>query len=297
MEETEQEIEAGHGADGAAVTPLEEGTASEIAAEAIIEEDPSIHTVVDGEVHAEAHGPLEQFEIKPLIDINVGGIDLSFTNSALWMLIAVGVISLLFIYATRTQRLVPTRLQAFTEMLYGVVANMVRDNVGHEGRRYFPFIFTLFMFVLFGNLLGLIPYSFTYTSHIAVTFALAIFIFVGVTIIGIARHGVHFGRLFFPEGAPLWTAVILIPIELVSYLSRPISLSVRLFANMTVGHVLLKVIAGFVIGLGAFAVVPGVVPFAALVAITLLELLVAVIQAYVFAILACIYLHDAIHLH
>ncbi|MGF1627024.1 MAG: F0F1 ATP synthase subunit A [Alphaproteobacteria bacterium] len=263
-----------------------------------MEADSSVHTVVNGDAdHAEAHGPLEQFEIKPLIDINVGGLDISFTNSSLWMAIAVAVISLLFFYATRSQRLVPTRLQAMTEMLYGVVANMVRDNVGHEGRRYFPFIFTLFMFVLFGNLLGLIPYSFTYTSHIAVTFTMAAFVFVAVTIIGIVRHGAGFGRLFFPEGAPLWTAVILIPIELISYLSRPISLSVRLFANMTVGHVLLKVIAGFVVGLGAFAVVPGVLPFAALVAITLLELLVAVIQAYVFAILACIYLHDAIHLH
>src|SRR5690606_32343157 len=157
--ETEQETEAGHGASEA---PLEEGTASDIAADAIAGEDAALHALAD-EHHAEAHGPLEQFEIKPLIDINVGGIDLSFTNTALWMAIAVGVVSLLFIAATRTQRLVPNRLQSLAEMLYGVVASMVRDNVGHEGRRYFPFIFTLFLFVLFGNLLGLIPYSFTYT--------------------------------------------------------------------------------------------------------------------------------------
>lgn len=260
--------------------------------------DGAVHTVIDGEAaHAAGHSPMEQFAIKPYVDIDVGGLDLSFTNSALWMAIAVALATAFFFYATRTQRLVPTRLQAAAEMLYGVVANMVRDNVGNEGRRYFPFIFTLFIFVLFGNLLGLVPYSFTYTSHIAVTFALAAFIFISVTIIGIVRHGAGFGRLFFPHGAPLWTAVILIPIELVSYLSRPISLSVRLFANMTVGHVLLKVIGGFVVGLGAFAVVPGALPFVMLIAITLLELLVAVIQAYVFAILACIYLHDAIHLH
>jgi F-type H+-transporting ATPase subunit a len=273
----------------------EQPTEEAVAGEAVVE-DPSVHTVVD-EHAAEAHSPMEQFELNELLPINVGGLDLSFTNSALWMLIAVGAIALLFISATRSQRLVPTRMQALAEMLYGVVANMVRDNVGHEGRRYFPFILTLFLFVLFGNLLGLIPYSFAYTSHLAVTFTMAAVIFVAVTVIGIVRHGAHFGRLFFPEGAPLWTAVILVPIELVSYLSRPISLSVRLFANMTVGHVLLKVIAGFVVGLGAFAVVPGVVPFAGLVAITLLEFLVAIIQAYVFAILACIYLHDAIHLH
>lgn len=278
----------------------DEATGAEhIVDEATADVDAAVHTVVDGEAaaHAGDHSPLAQFEIVPLFEFRVAGLDLSFTNSSLWMAIAVVVISAFFFYATRTQRLVPTRLQALAEMLYGVVAGMVRDNVGTDGRRYFPFIFTLFMFVLFGNLLGLLPYSFTYTSHIIVTFAMAAFVFVSVTIIGIVRHGAHFGRLFFPEGAPLWTAVILIPIELVSYLSRPISLSVRLFANMTVGHVLLKVIAGFVIGLGAYAVVPGVIPFAALVAITLLELLVAVIQAYVFAILACIYLHDALHLH
>ena len=273
--------------------------AEQIVDEATADVEAAVHTVVDGEAaaHAGDHSPLAQFEIHPLFEFRVAGLDLSFTNSSLWMAIAVVVISVFFFYATRTQRLIPTRLQTVAEMLYSVVANMVRDNVGSDGRRYFPFIFTLFMFVLFGNLLGLLPYSFTYTSHIIVTFAMAAFVFISVTIIGIVRHGAGFGRLFFPEGAPLWTAVILIPIELVSYLSRPISLSVRLFANMTVGHVLLKVIAGFVIGLGAYAVVPGVLPFAALIAITLLEMLVAVIQAYVFAILACIYLHDALHLH
>jgi F-type H+-transporting ATPase subunit a len=170
---------------------------------------------------------------------------------------------------------------------------MLRDNVGSEGRKYFPFIFSIFMFVLFGNFIGLIPGSFTFTSHIIVTFVMAAVIFVGVTVIGFVRHGLGYFRMFFPHGAPAWTAVILVPIELVSYLSRPVSLSVRLFANMVVGHVLLKVIAGFVIALGIF----GVVPLAFLVGITALEFLVAALQAYIFTILTTIYLHDAIHMH
>lgn len=237
--------------------------------------------------------PIEQFEIVSLVPIHVGGLNLSFTNSSMWMVIAALISSALLILSMRGRALVPGRWQSVAEMLYQVVANMVRDNVGSEGRKYFPFIFTLFMFLLIGNVQGLIPGAFTFTSHLIVNFALASVIFVAVTIIGIVRHGAHFLRLFFPEGAPLWTAVILVPIELVSYLSRPISLSVRLFANMLVGHTLLKVMAGFVIMMGFF----GVVPLAVLVGITALEVLVAVLQAYVFTILTCIYLHDAIHLH
>ncbi len=237
--------------------------------------------------------PIHQFEIVSLVPIHVGGLNLSFTNSSMWMVIAALVSSALLILSMRGRALVPGRWQSVAEMLYLVVANMVRDNVGSEGRKYFPFIFTLFMFLLIGNVQGLIPGSFTFTSHLIVNFALASVIFVAVTVIGIVRHGAHFLRLFFPEGAPLWTAVILVPIELVSYLSRPISLSVRLFANMLVGHTLLKVMAGFVIMMGFF----GVVPLAVLVGITALEVLVAVLQAYVFTILTCIYLHDAIHLH
>jgi len=237
--------------------------------------------------------PMEQFEIKRLAEFQVGGLDLSFTNSALWMLITATVVTLFLTLAMNRRALVPGRFQSMAEILYETIANMVRDNVGQGGRRYFPLIFTLFMFLLFGNLLGLLPYSFTFASHIIVTFTLAIIIFIAVTIIGFAIHGLHFLRLFFPHGAPGWTAVILIPIELVSYLSRPISLSVRLFANMTVGHVLLKIIAGFVILLG----VAGVVPLLLLVGITALEFLVAVLQAYVFTILTCVYLHEAIHMH
>ncbi|MEO3432744.1 F0F1 ATP synthase subunit A [Inquilinus sp. CAU 1745] len=238
-------------------------------------------------------GPLEQFEIKPIVPIQVGDLDLSFTNSSLFMVIAAVLITAFLTTSMRGRALVPTRLQSLAELSYEVIANMIRDNVGSDGRKYFPFVFSLFMFVLFGNLLGLIPGAFTFTSHIIVTFALAALIFIGTTIIGIARHGTNFLQLFFPPGAPLWTAVILVPVELVSYLSRPISLSVRLFANMTVGHVMLKVIGGFVVVLGVF----GVLPILALVAITGLEVLIAVIQAYVFAILTCVYLHDALHLH
>ena len=241
-----------------------------------------------------ATSPLEQFEVTPIVPIQLGGIDISFTNSSLWMVIAVTAITLLLTLSMRGRALVPTRMQSVAEMLYELVANTVRDNVGSAGRQYFPFIFSLFVFFLFGNLLGMIPGSFTFTSHVIVTFTMAAFIFLAVTLIGIVKHGAKFLSLFFPAGAPLWTAIILVPIELVSYLSRPVSLAVRLFANMTVGHMMLKVIAGFIISLG---VVGGVLPLAGLVAVTALEFLIAVIQAYVFTILACIYLHDALHLH
>jgi F-type H+-transporting ATPase subunit a len=240
-----------------------------------------------------AINPIHQFEIFRIVPIEIGGLDLSFTNSSLWMVIGAVVSTALLTLSMRGRALVPGRWQSIAEMIYQIVANMVRDNVGSEGRKYFPFVFTLFMFLMAGNLQGLIPGSFTYTSHLIINFALASLIFIAVTIIGIVRHGARFMRLFFPEGAPLWTAVILVPIELVSYLSRPISLSVRLFANMLVGHTLLKVMGGFVVAMGIF----GVLPLAALVGITALEFLVAVLQAYVFTILTCIYLHDAIHLH
>ncbi|MBF0375087.1 MAG: F0F1 ATP synthase subunit A [Alphaproteobacteria bacterium] len=237
--------------------------------------------------------PVEQFKIKPIIPIEIGGIDISFTNSALFMVVSVALITVFLSYGVRSRAMVPGRWQSMAELSYEFVANMIRDNVGAEGRRYFPFIFALFMFVLFGNLIGMIPLTFTYTSHIIVTFALAFVVFLGVTVIGFARHGLHFFRFFFPHGAPILTAPILIPIELISYLSRPFSLAVRLFANMTVGHIILKVIAGFVVAMG----VAGVVPLAFLAGVTVLEFGIAVLQAYVFTILSCIYLHDAIHMH
>ncbi|MTJ83269.1 MAG: F0F1 ATP synthase subunit A [Telmatospirillum sp.] len=237
--------------------------------------------------------PVEQFKIQPLVPIEIGGTNLSFTNSALWMVIAVVVATAFLTLSVRSRALVPGRWQSMAEILYEFVANMIRDNVGTEGRKYFPFIFTLFMFVLVGNLLGMVPYTFTYTSHIIVTFGLAIVVFIGVTIIGFARHGTHYLRMFFPHGAPLATAIILVPIELISYCSRPFSLAIRLFANMTVGHIILKVMAGFVVALGVF----GIVPMAFLGGVTILEFGIAVLQAYVFTILSCIYLHDAIHMH
>ena len=238
--------------------------------------------------------PLAQFEIKTLIPLQVAGYDISFTNSALFMAITVAAVMFFMIAGMRKAALVPGRWQLSVEMCYEFVANMLHDTAGRDARKYFPFIFTLFMFILFANLIGMLPYfGFTFTSHIAVTFAMASFVFIGVTMIGLARHGFKFFKLFVPEGAPLALMPLLVLIELVSYLSRPISLSVRLFANMVAGHTMLKVFGGFVVALGAL----GVVPFAFIVALTGLELLVACLQAYVFAILTCMYLNDALHLH
>lgn len=241
--------------------------------------------------------PIEQFKIKPIIPLEVGGVDISLTNSGVMMIISVVLITAFLTLSVRSRALVPGRWQSMAEVFYDFVASMLRDNVGSEGRKYFPFIFSLFMFVLFGNVLGMVPGSFTYTSHVIVTFAMAAVVFIGVTVIGFARHGTHFLRMFFPEGAPLATAVILVPIEIISYFSRPFSLAVRLFANMTVGHIILKVMGGFVVALGGFYVIPGIVPFAFLGGITVLEFGIALLQAYVFTILSCIYLHDAIHMH
>ncbi len=242
---------------------------------------------------AEQHSPLAQFDIKALIPIRIGDLDLSFTNSALFMAIAVALASTFLMMGTRRGSLVPGRLQSAGEILYEFVAGMVRDNVGQEGRKYFPFIFTLFMFVLLGNMLGLLSYSFTYTSHIVVTFALAAVVFVGVTAIGFAKHGLHFLSFLMPTGVPIYMAPLLVPIEILSYFTRPVSLALRLFANMTAGHTMLKVFAGFVATLGVF----GVVPLALVTALTGLELIIAFLQAYVFTILTCVYLNDALHLH
>lgn len=238
-------------------------------------------------------GPMEQFEIKPLVNLNLGGYDVSYTNSALFMTLAVICTFVLFWAATRKRTMVPSRIQSIGEIMFEFVAGMVKENVGKEGMKYFPFIFTLFVFILFGNVLGLLPYSFTFTSHIVVNAALAVFIFIAVTIIGFATHGLHYLRLFCPAGTPLPVAIVLVPIEIMSYFIRPVSLSLRLFANMLAGHVLLKVLAGFVISLGVF----GIVPFLAVGAVTMLEIMVALIQAYVFALLSTIYLNDAVHLH
>ena len=244
--------------------------------------------------------PLDQFKIEPIIPIHIGGVDASFTNSALLMCITVAVASLVVIWGSRGRALVPSRWQSLAEISYEFIAGMIDDNVGHEGRDYFPFIFSLFMFIFFGNILGLIPFGYTFTGQIVVTFAMAAVVFVGVTIIGIARHGWHFLSFFVPHGVPVVLLLLLVPIELLSYLIRPFTLSIRLFANMMAGHTMLAIFAGFVTPLllaagaiKAFAIVPLGVD----ILLIFLELLVAALQAYVFTILTCLYLRDAIHLH
>lgn len=244
--------------------------------------------------------PMHQFEITPLVPLHIGGYDLSITNSTVWMLVTVLGASLFLTMAVTRGALVPGRVQSIAEMLYEMVAGMVRSTMGQSGWTYFPFIFSLFIFVLFANMLGMLPYSFTVTSHIIVTFALAGFIFLLVLFLGIFKHGIRFLTLFAPSGVPLFLMPLLIVIEVISYLSRPISLSVRLFANMLAGHTMLKLFAGFVVVLlGAGGALAGVaiIPFIAIVAVTALEFLVAFLQAYVFAILTCIYLNEALHLH
>ena len=246
------------------------------------------------------HSPVEQFTIKALFQLELFGYDVSFTNSALFMMLSV-ILSVVYLtYAVRRREMIPGRLQASAEMLYEFISEMVKSNVGSEGRPFFPFVFTLFIFLLFGNMLGLIPYSYTFTSQIVVTFVLAAFIFVGVTLVALIKHGMHFFTFFVPPGAPKVLIPFLIIIEVISYFVRPVSLSVRLFANMLAGHTMLKVFAGLAVmitGAGGAAVAGSILPFLALVGLTGLEVLVAGLQAYVFTILTCMYLNDALHLH
>ena len=242
-----------------------------------------------------AANPMSQFEVYSIgPKIQIGSFDLSFTNSSLFMVLTVSVISLFFITATQKKSLVPNKMQLIAEMAFEFVSKMISETAGKDARPYFPFILSLFLFVLVANLLGMLPYSFTVTSHIIVTFALAFFIFVGVTLVGFARHGISYLKLFVPSGVPIFLLPLIIVIEVISYLSRPVSLSVRLFANMMAGHTMLKVFGGFVVSLG---ILGGWLPLGFAVALTGLELLVAFIQAYVFAILTCIYLNDALNLH
>ncbi len=238
--------------------------------------------------------PLRQFQIEPIVPIKIGNVDISFTNSSLLMVIAVISVSAFLMLGMRRHALVPGRFQSLAEISYEFVAGMIRDNVGSAGREFFPYIFSLFMFVLFGNLLGLLPYSFTFTSHIIVTAALALTVFIGVTIVGVVKHGFHFLSFFVPKGVPVALMPLMIPIEIISYLSRPVSLSIRLFANMMAGHTMLKVFAGFILTLGLLG---GWAPLAMDVALIGFEVLVAFLQAYVFTVLTCLYLNDALNLH
>ena len=241
--------------------------------------------------------PLHQFQITPIVPITVAGADLSFTNSALWMAIAVGLAYLLIMAGTRQHAMVPGRLQSVVELMYEFVAGILRDATGKEGMRFFPIVFTIFVFILMGNMLGMVPGSFTFTSHIIVTFAMAIAVWVGVTVIGFWYHGARFLTFFVPHGAPKALLPLLVPIEIMSYCVRPISLSVRLFCNMMAGHTMMKVFAGFIISLAGYYVVPGIAPLAVTVALTGFEFAVAFLQAYIFTVLTCIYLNDAIHMH
>ena len=241
--------------------------------------------------------PIHQFNIVEYGSADLFGRHFAFTNSSLYMLIAVGVIALLMIYGSRSQAMVPGRLQASAEMAYQFVAGMVRGSAGESGMKFFPLVFSLFMFILILNLIGLIPYTFTVTSHVIITVSLALIVFFTVLIVGFAKNGVHFLKLFVPSGVPIAILPLVVAIEIISFLSRPISHSVRLFANMLAGHITLKVFAGFVVmllGAGGWAVISPL-PFLFVIGLMALELLVAFLQAYVFAMLTCMYINDALH--
>ena len=242
--------------------------------------------------------PIHQFNVERILHFRPFGIDASFTNASLLMVIILALVSLLMIVGTSRRSMVPGRLQAAAEMSYEFVANTVRGSAGEEGMRFFPFVFSMFMFVLFANLLGLLPFSYTVTSQIVVTFALAGLVMAVVIIYGLITHGTQFLHLFAPSGVPGWLMPFIILIEVISFVSRPISLSIRLFANMLAGHITLKVFGGFIVlllGAGGFAALISPLPLLGIVVLTAFELLVAFLQAYVFAILTCVYLNDAIH--
>ena len=242
-----------------------------------------------------ATNPMHQFNVYKIgPEIKINGIDISFTNASLFMLISGVFISLFLLLGTKDRKIVPGKFQLISEMLYNFISKMISDTAGKKAKPYFSFIFSLFIFVLFCNMVGMLPYSFTVTSHIIVTLAFALFIFIGVTILGFVIHGFKYLKIFVPSGVPMVLLPIIMIIEIISYLSRPVSLSVRLFANMMAGHTMLKVFGGFVISLGLVA---GWLPLTFSVALTGLEILVAFLQAYVFAILTCIYLNDALNLH
>ena len=242
-----------------------------------------------------ATNPMHQFNVYKIgPEIKINGIDFSFTNASLFMLISAISISIFLLLGTKDKKIIPGKFQLLSEMLYNFISKMISDTAGKKAKPYFPFIFSLFIFVLFCNMVGMLPYSFTVTSHIIVTLAFAMFIFIGVTILGFVIHGFKYLKIFVPSGVPVVLLPIIMVIEIISYLSRPVSLSVRLFANMMAGHTMLKVFGGFVISLGLVA---GWLPLTFSVALTGLEILVAFLQAYVFAILTCIYLNDALNLH
>lgn len=241
-----------------------------------------------------AHSPLDQFKIKEIINLEMFGYDISFTNSGLFMVLAATFLTVYFTMALGGRKLVPSRLQLSAELCYKLITGMLDQNVGEKGKPFVPLIFTIFMFILACNLLGMIPYGFTVTSHIAVTFALAMMVFLLVTLLGFILHGFHFFSLFLPAGTPWWLAPLMILIEVFAYLARPVSLSLRLAANMVAGHVLLKVMAGFVVSMAIYL---KFLPIPFIVILVGFEIFVAILQAYIFTILSCVYLNDAINLH
>lgn len=245
-----------------------------------------------------AMDPIHQFQVTKWIDLNLGGIDVSFTNASGFMLLGVVLVIAFFTVATSKSQLVPSRLQSMAEVGYGFIADMLRSAAGEEGLKFFPFVFTLFFFILAANLIGLMPYAFTTTSHIVVTAALALLVILIVLGYGLMKNGLSFFKLFAPAGAPWPIYFILVPIEVISFLARPLTLALRLFANMLAGHIMLKLFAAFTVGLaasGTAAMALAPLSFGMSIALNALEFLVAGLQAYVFAILTCVYLNDAIH--
>jgi len=238
--------------------------------------------------------PMEQFNIKPIIPIEVGGFDISFTNSALFMSLAVVLSTLFLVLAMRKRSLIPGTMQSVAESIYEFVAGVVKENVGHEGKKFFPFIFTIFIFIAFGNMLGLLPYSFTFTSHVSAVGTIAIIALIINVVVGIKAKGLGWLHTFCPAGSPIIAVPILVPIEIISFLAKPFSLTVRLAANMTVGHVMLKVIAGFIVMLGLAG---GILPLLFDCAIVIFEIGIGLLQAYIFTVLSCIYLGEALHEH
>lgn len=242
--------------------------------------------------------PLHQFRIHPLIHLELAGWDISFTNSSLFMVLATLLITSFFYFSVNPRAIIPNRWQVISEATYTFISDMIRENTGKDGLTYFPYIFSLFLFILMGNILGMIPYGFTFTSHIIVTFSLAIMVVLSITLLGFARHGWRFLRLFCPANTPVFIIPLLVPIEIMSYLTRAVSLSIRLFANMIAGHAMLKLFGGFAIALAGTVFFPVALASVAInIAITGFEFLIALLQAYIFTILTCIYLHDALNLH
>lgn len=241
---------------------------------------------------------MHQFEIHKILECSIGGVDVSFTNSSLYMVLTTVLICLFLHLSTKRKGLIPSKKQSICELLFEFVCNIVKTEVGKDGLKYVPYIFSLFLFILVANLIGILPYAFTVTSHIVVTFTLAMLVFIGITLVGLIKHRMKFFCIFKPKDVPIFITPILIPVEIISYFARPISLSMRLFANMVAGHVLLKIVAGAAVACAVNSILAiAILPIGVSMILTVFELFVSVLQAYVFTILSCIYLNSVIHMH